>query len=145
MSGGPQAVSKFCDCGKIGFPSRRAALQQSRKTAHKGDRAYQCPTVAGLWHITSKPKSFKRKHDKMPDPDKSRAMFREVHRNNRRIAKLTVVSQPKIPQRPRQTRCKGCGRLWLSDLDPTGRPCPQCGGEIIVGRDREFHWRLELT
>lgn len=135
--------SQVCGCHKIGFPSRRAALKQIRKDPKKGSDVYRCPENGDLWHITSKPKQRRKRHDRMPDPNKSRALTREVHRNNRRIAKLTAVPAPKIARRPTRTACRGCGRMWLSDLDPRGRPCPQCGGEVVAGGDREFHWRLE--
>lgn len=59
----------------------------------------------------------------------------------RRVAtpvSLKVVPDPPArPSKPTEDAvpvCLGCGRRWLSDLDYSSRPCPQCGGEIRVER-----------
>jgi len=45
-----------------------------------------------------------------------------------------VVENAPVPV-PSRTSCIDCGRLWLSDLNPSGRPCPACGGRVVLGKE----------
>lgn len=50
-------------------------------------------------------------------------------------AERVLEPAPVAIRRPERTSCIDCGRPWLSDLDFTYRPCPQCGGQVVAGRD----------
>lgn len=64
---------------------------------------------------------------------------RRRRRRPERVVLLHEVSDGTIEtfERPDRTGCIVCGRRWLSDLDPTNRPCPDCGGEVVYGRLEE--------
>lgn len=72
-----------------------------------------------------------------------RARQRRHQRALQAVTPVVAVKPPPVVV-PNQTSCVDCGRRWASEIDPTGRPCPACGGEVMVGRDeiREFRWRL---
>lgn len=72
-------------------------------------------------------------------PTKARQAVRQARRSRRalRIVSATATRVKPVVSRPSRTACVDCGRRWLSDLDPTGRKCPACGGNVVLGRDRD--------
>ena len=69
------------------------------------------------------------------------------HRDRQRQTPLAALPEPEVivvRPTPDRTQCVDCGRLWLSEIDPTGRACPHCGGDVLIGRreTREFTRRL---
>jgi predicted RNA binding protein YcfA (HicA-like mRNA interferase family) len=48
------------------------------------------------------------------------------------VRHVTHKAEPVARSRPDRTQCIQCGRPWLSDLDPTERSCPNCGGVVVT-------------
>jgi hypothetical protein len=70
------------------------------------------------------------------------ATERKRRRRKNRTSRMTLVRElePGVVEtfnRPEKTACIDCRRRWLSDLNPVGRSCPACNGEIVFGRTEE--------
>lgn len=59
----------------------------------------------------------------------------ELRRAAERVARERQDRREPV-RTPARTCCADCSRVWLSDLDPSGRDCPRCGGRILLGADR---------
>lgn len=58
-------------------------------------------------------------------------------RGPRRLRVVALARPPRQTEARPRPACGDCGRVWLSDLDPTFRACPACGGVVLgstVGR-----------
>lgn len=110
-----------------------------------------------IWRVPSSPSDFRtdrimrqqlrRRHPDHPALKTSRKTHagHKPKRQATRIAKVIPIHQGRRRAKlsmPERTACVECGRLWISDLDPSFRACPRCGGDVVVGRDRlGMDWR----
>ncbi|HEX3803141.1 MAG TPA: hypothetical protein VHV75_09895 [Solirubrobacteraceae bacterium] len=71
---------------------------------------------------------------------------RDRHRQRAlKIVPAAPSEKPVVLATPDRTSCVDCGRPWLSDISPVGRPCPKCGGEVVVGRRESRDFRFEVA
>lgn len=106
-------------------PVRRAFRAEMRKR-HPGHALFTPPSSSS----SASHRPTTRQRDRR-EQARIKAALRAAERDAERRTATHAVG-PCVP-RPERTSCVECGRRWLSDLDPTGRLCPACDGEIVVG------------
>ena len=80
-----------------------------------------------LWKSMQKRKAKRGGSSRQAEQRQARA--RALVRAGERAVSARAVATPNAPLT--RTGCIDCGRPWLSELDPTGRDCPQCGGLVM--------------